>query len=54
MRRVHVRAAGKVSATSEMPAASAVASATSVLCQGNRSLQAGTGHDTGSNQHNFS
>ena len=55
MRRTHVRTtAGKVSATSEMPAASSVPSATSVLCQGNRSLQAGAGQDTGCNQHDFS
>jgi hypothetical protein len=51
MRRACVRTtAGKVSATSEMPAASA----TSVLCQGKRSLQAGAGKHPGCNQHKFS
>ena len=53
MRRAHVpTTASEVSAANV--SASAVPSATSVLCQGNGSLQAGAGQDTGCNQGDFS
>ena len=48
MRRAHVR-----TTASEVPA-SAMATAASVLCQGNGSLQAGASQHTGYNQHDFS
>ena len=57
MRRTHVRTTAKVAtAASEVPAAStaSVPSSTSVLCQGNRSQQAGATQHTRCNQYKFS
>lgn len=52
MRCAHVAATANVP-TANVPA-SGVPSATSVLCQGNGSLQPGAGQHTGRNQHKFS
>jgi hypothetical protein len=63
MRRAHVRTTAKVSAanvsaakvpTAGVPTTGVPASATSVLRESNRSLQAGANQHTGCNQHNFS
>jgi len=55
MRRAHVRAAGKVSPASDMPAASAaVPATTSMLSQRNGGLQPGEDQDTGCNQDELS
>ena len=56
MRRACVRTTAKVAtAASKVPAAStAMPSAASVLCQGNRSQQPGTTQHTGCSQHKFS
>jgi hypothetical protein len=63
MRRAHGTTASEVSASevsaskvpaSKVPASAAVPSATSVLCQRDRSLQTGAGQHTGCNHNDFS
>jgi len=54
MRRAHVPATTPKMPSASNVAASAVPSATSVLRQGNGSLQAGAGQHTARNQHDFS